>query len=167
MHTHAYTFIRAYTCTHKHHQIAVWRCFQGVTADAPRLLGGVTPTSSPVMGHETGSKSADRTGGASLWNWRGASGALDACGRGYVCQTESAKVLPMAEKSERSDAPGSLEWGRLAAALRDCVFGEWHRSSHGRSHSRKYMHIHLYMHIHTNILTYTNIRTYTFIHYLA
>ncbi len=44
-HIHTYTYIRAYTCTYKHHQIAVWRCFQGVAADAPRLLGG---------GHETG-----------------------------------------------------------------------------------------------------------------
>jgi hypothetical protein len=34
-----------------------------VAADAPRLLGEVTPTRSPVMGHETGLTSADRAGG--------------------------------------------------------------------------------------------------------
>ncbi len=57
-----------------------------MAADAPRLLGGVTPTRSPVMGHEIGSTSADRAGGGFSVELEGRVRGSGRVRKGLICQ---------------------------------------------------------------------------------
>jgi len=92
------------------------------------------------------------------WGVQKGPGTCSRGGRGgCVCKIGCAKVSPMTEKKECSDALGCPEWGPLAAIHRECVLGNWHQLPCFRGSLLK---IHAYTFI---VRAYTSY-TYTYIH---